>query len=78
MSALVPIEVAGVTEVHDLHVWTLTSSMDTASGHVVVADGADSHAVLDQVTTVLADEYRVTHSTIQCEPATHTDRESPI
>lgn len=70
--------VPGVTGVHDLHVWTLTSSMDAASGHVVVADGADNHAVLDEVTTVLADEYHVAHSTIQCEPPAHTDRESPI
>jgi len=68
----------GVAGVHDLHVWTLTSGMDAASGHVVVADGADGHAVLDQVSTVLADEYHVAHSTIQCEPAGHVDRESPI
>lgn len=70
--------VPGVAGVHDLHVWTLTSGMDAASGHVVLAVGADNHAVLDQVTTVLADEYHVAHSTIQCEPADHIDRESPI
>jgi cobalt-zinc-cadmium efflux system protein len=68
----------GVAGVHDLHVWTLTSGMDAASGHVVVADGADDHAVLDQVSTILADDYHVAHSTIQCEPAGHVDRESPI
>ena len=68
----------GVEGVHDLHVWTLTSGMDAASGHVVVATGADGDAVLDQITTVLTDEFEVAHSTIQCEPAGHTDRTSPI
>lgn len=68
----------GVAGIHDLHIWTLTSGMDAASGHVVVADGADNHAVLDRVSTVLADDYHVAHSTIQCEPAGHADRESPV
>ena len=68
----------GVAGVHDLHVWTVTSGMDAASAHVVVADGADDRAVLDQVSTVLADEYQVAHSTIQCESAGYVERESPI
>ena len=72
------LEVPGVAGVHDLHLWTLTSGMDAASGHVVVADGADLHAVLDRVSSVLADEYHVAHSTIQCEPTSHTDRETPV
>ena len=38
----------GVVDVHDVHVWTLTSEMDVASAHVMVAAGVDSHAVLDQ------------------------------
>lgn len=70
--------VQGVAGVHDLHVWTITSGMDAATGHVVVADGSDSHQVLDAVTTLLADEYHVAHSTIQCEPPGHTDRESAV
>ncbi|MEO6879720.1 MAG: cation diffusion facilitator family transporter [Mycobacteriaceae bacterium] len=69
---------AGVVEVHDLHVWTLTSGMDTASGHVRVADGFDYHEVLDRVLALLADDYGVVHTTIQCEPAHHTDRPSAI
>lgn len=68
----------GVKGVHDLHVWTVTSGMDLASGHVVVAVGADSHAVLDAVTTLSADEYAIAHSTIQCEPPEHTDRATPL
>ncbi len=68
----------GVADVHDLHVWTLTSGMETATGHVVLADGADYHAVLDGVTALLAEDYRVTDATIQCEPAHHEEHANPV
>jgi len=68
----------GVTDVHDLHVWTVTSGLDTATGHVVLEDGADFHGVLDRVTALLAEEYSVTHATIQCEPAGHREKDCPM
>ena len=49
----------GVVEVHDLHVWTLTSEMDAASAHLVTTIGTDAHAVLDQARHCLADTYGV-------------------
>ncbi len=69
---------AGVVEVHDLHIWTLTSGIETATGHVRIADGADYHTVLDDVETLLAEDYGVTHATIQCEPVHHEERPNPI
>jgi cobalt-zinc-cadmium efflux system protein len=68
----------GVADVHDLHIWTVTSGLETATGHVVLAEGADLHAVLDRVTGLLASQYHVTHATIQCEPAVHQDHATPI
>ena len=68
----------GVADVHDLHIWTVTSGLDTATGHVVLADDAELHAVLDRVTALLAEEYHVTHATIQCEPASHEEHVNPI
>ena len=68
----------GVADVHDLHIWTVTSGLETATGHVVLDDGAELHAVLDSVTTLLAEEYHVTHATIQCEPASHDEHANPI
>ena len=68
----------GVAEVHDLHLWTLTSGIEAASCHVVIADGADAHGVLDSVGDVLRDEYNVVHSTIQCETADHKDAGSRL
>jgi cobalt-zinc-cadmium efflux system protein len=72
------VDLPGVLDVHDLHIWTLTSGMENATGHVVVAEDADYHDVLDRVLTLLADEYEITHTTIQCEPAHHEDRETPV
>lgn len=68
----------GVVDVHDLHIWTVTSGLESATGHVVVADEADYHDVLDRVVTMLADDYHVTHTTIQCEPASHEEQVTPI
>lgn len=62
----------GVIDVHDLHVWTLTSDMDAASAHLMVADGADQHAVLDGARQLLADRYGIDHGTFQVEPHDHT------
>lgn len=68
----------GVVGVHDLHIWTLTSGIEAASGHVVVAQGEDPAAALIRVRDLLAKDYDVAHSTIQCEPIGFTDAESPV
>jgi cobalt-zinc-cadmium efflux system protein len=60
----------GVVDVHDLHVWTLTSEMDVASAHVMVGRDADAHGVLDQARVLLL-EHDIAHATIQVEPDDH-------
>jgi cobalt-zinc-cadmium efflux system protein len=64
--------VPGVVDVHDLHVWTLTSEMDVASAHLMVAAGTDAHAVLDRARDVLRERYEIAHATLQVEPDDHT------
>lgn len=61
-----------VVDVHDLHVWTLTSSMDVASVHLMIPDGVDPHPVLDQARHLLRVDHRLDHATLQVEPASHT------
>jgi len=61
----------GVVDVHDLHVWTLTSEMDAASAHLMTRDDVDAHGVLDQARHLLAERHRIVHSTFQVEPDTH-------
>ena len=60
-----------VVDVHDLHVWTLTSSMETVSAHLTASESADHHAILDQARSLLADTYGIEHATFQVEPECH-------
>jgi cobalt-zinc-cadmium efflux system protein len=63
--------VDGVVDVHDLHVWTLTSEMEVASAHLMVCEGTDNHAVLDRARDVLRVGHGIDHATLQVEPDTH-------
>jgi cobalt-zinc-cadmium efflux system protein len=63
--------ISGVIDVHDVHVWTLTSEMEVATAHLMVSVGTDSHAVLDQARHLLADRHGITHATLQVEPEDH-------
>ena len=63
--------IPGVIDVHDLHVWTLTSEMENASVHLVVDTMDHSHGVLDQARSLLQDRYGIGHATLQVEPSDH-------
>lgn len=64
-------EVPGVTEVHDLHVWTLTSGMDVATAHLVTSRPDAGPEVLETASRMLRDRFHVAHATLQIET---TDR----
>jgi cobalt-zinc-cadmium efflux system protein len=64
--------IPGVGDVHDLHVWTLTSGMNVATAHLVTAENVDAHGVLDQARQVMRAKFGVEHATLQVEPDTHT------
>ena len=64
-------QIDGVVEVHDLHVWTITSGMDAISVHLQVRPDSDTHAVLDQARDLLRDDHHITHATVQIEPTHH-------
>ncbi|RKN04747.1 cation diffusion facilitator family transporter [Streptomyces radicis] len=61
----------GVADVHDLHLWTLTSGMPVATAHLVATERADPHAVLDDARDILRQRHGVAHATLQVEPANH-------
>jgi cobalt-zinc-cadmium efflux system protein len=72
--------VPGVVEIHDLHVWTITSGMPVLSAHVVVepaamAEACGSTGVLDRLSACVGDHFDVEHSTFQLEPAGHEAHE---
>lgn len=65
------LDVDGVEEVHDLHVWTITSGLDAMSGHVVVGERAvrrESGEILSDLHCLLHDRFGLHHLTIQIEP----------
>jgi cobalt-zinc-cadmium efflux system protein len=65
------LQVDGVEEVHDLHVWTITSGMEAMSGHVVVGDRVErrqSGEILSDLHCMLHDRFGLHHLTIQIEP----------
>ncbi len=75
-------EVSGIREVHDLHVWTITSGLPVFSAHVVVdpeiIERGQSAIMLDRLQACLRGHFDVEHSTFQLEPAGHADHEQPM
>ena len=74
------LETGHVHDVHDLHVWTVTSDLPALSAHVVLDESCfhDGHAplILDQLQNCLTGHFDVEHSTFQLEPAGHAVHES--
>ncbi|MCW2817773.1 MAG: Cobalt-zinc-cadmium efflux system protein [Marmoricola sp.] len=69
----------GVTEVHDLHAWSITSGMPALSAHVTVTDETLAErgvgAVLDDLGHCVATHFGIDHTTFQVEPASHRAHE---
>lgn len=57
----------GVREVHDLHVWTITSGFPALSAHVMVGPGEDCHARRRELAEMLDHDFHIHHSTLQVE-----------
>jgi cobalt-zinc-cadmium efflux system protein len=71
------VAVPGVDEVHDLHVWQITSGDVALSAHVLVDPGTDCHALRRDLELAVAGEYGITHTTLQVDhagaPLAHVD-----
>lgn len=68
-------EVEGVVEVHDLHIWTITSGFPALSAHVLVRANDDGHARRRELEAILADEFGLSHTTLQVE---HVTERKPV
>jgi len=69
--------VPGVSEVHDLHVWTITSGFPALAAHVLVGRDEDCHARRRDLEEVLAREYGIEHTTLQVDHAGDHTAEGP-
>ena len=61
------LDVPGVTNVHDLHVWTITSGFDALAAHVLVGRGEDCHGLRREIEGVLRERFGITHTTLQVD-----------
>jgi cobalt-zinc-cadmium efflux system protein len=68
-------EVEGVSKVHDLHVWAVTSDIFTLSAHAVVDNGGDFHDVLNCIEDTLKEHFNIEHTTIQLETESREEKE---
>ena len=73
------LHVPGVTDVHDLHAWTITSGIPSLSAHVTVTDTCLAErgvgATLDELSACVATHFDVHHATFQVEPVSHQAHE---
>lgn len=67
--------VDGVSKVHDLHVWAVTSDIFTLSAHAVVETGEDFHLVLNGIEDTLKSRFNIEHTTIQLETENREEKE---
>lgn len=63
--------VPGVHEVHDVHLWTITTGLEAMSGHIIVESLAQGPAILTELNQVLSEEFGIHHTTFQLEPHDH-------
>jgi cobalt-zinc-cadmium efflux system protein len=59
----------GVVQVHDLHVWEVTTEFPSLSAHVLVQPGADCHGIRRELEALLRDRFGLEHTTLQVEHA---------
>ncbi len=59
--------IGGVTEIHDLHVWEVTSGFPALSAHVLVSEGSDCHQLGRDLKTLLHDQFEIEHTTLQVD-----------
>jgi cobalt-zinc-cadmium efflux system protein len=71
-------ELPGVSDAHDLHVWTLTSGTDVASAHLRLEPNGDADAAVRAATAIMRDRFSIAHTTVQAEAFDHPDCEPVV
>ncbi|ANB56139.1 cation diffusion facilitator transporter family protein [Anoxybacillus sp. B7M1] len=59
--------IEGVINVHDLHIWTITSGLDSLSCHMLIEDRQDSQKILQAAIHLIEEKFKILHTTIQIE-----------
>ena len=59
--------VDGVRDIHDLHIWTITSNRHSITAHVIIDEGSNSYQILRELRELLSEKFKLSHSTLQIE-----------
>ncbi|OAB44407.1 cation diffusion facilitator family transporter [Paenibacillus glacialis] len=60
-------KIDGVIDVHDLHIWTITSGLDSLSCHMLIEDDKNSQTILQEAINIIREKLKIEHTTIQIE-----------
>lgn len=61
------LQIPGVKDVHDLHIWSLTSGVDTLTCHLLIEPNTDHQHILKEAIEQIAEKFKIHHTTIQVE-----------
>ncbi|MEO8573163.1 MAG: cation diffusion facilitator family transporter [Pyrinomonadaceae bacterium] len=70
--------IEGVADIHDLHVWSLTSGVNAMSVHAVLAEHSSHEDVLERVHEQCTHTFKISHITVQTECASFADHETHL
>ena len=71
-------QVPGVSDVHDLHVWSLTSGVNAMSAHVVLTDEKAQNGILTTLNQEVTSKFTIAHTTIQLEQPSDKEKETHL
>ncbi|GAA4316587.1 cation diffusion facilitator family transporter [Rufibacter sp. DG15C] len=72
------VKLPGVADVHDLHVWSLTSGVNAMSAHVVLQETAAANEVLKSIDDQVKKSFKISHTTIQLETPDYQEQETHL
>ncbi|SDF75866.1 Cadmium, cobalt and zinc/H(+)-K(+) antiporter [Sporomusa acidovorans DSM 3132] len=61
------LQIPGVKSIHDLHIWTVTSGIDSLTCHLVIDNDQDSQSILQQAIMRIEEQFSIHHTTLQIE-----------
>jgi cobalt-zinc-cadmium efflux system protein len=70
--------IPGVENMHDLHVWSLTSGVNAMSAHIVIQEDVVQNEILKKVTELIASEFKISHTTLQLELPGYEEKETHL
>lgn len=65
--AVILTKIEGVKSVHDLHIWSITSGLDSLTCHLLIEESAQEQIILQEAINVILSSYKIEHTTIQIE-----------